>query len=457
MRIDLSGWGAAFATYRQPRILAMLCLGFSAGLPFLLVFSTLSAWLTQVDVSRTTIGMFSWVGLTYSIKVFWAPVVDRLAVPLLTRWLGRRRSWMLVAQLGIASGLLGLALSDPGAALAPVAWLALLVAFASATQDIAVDAWRIEAAPPEQQGAMAAAYQMGYRIALLVAGAGALFLAAEFGWPLAYAVMAAFVGVGILTCLLIAEPVAGNVAMVDPAMEARLARWAHLPPRLAHGLAWFYSAVIGPFADFFARNGLRLGAMILLFIGLFRVTDITMGVMANPFYLDMGYSLKEVAAIAKGFGVFMTIVGTIVGGVVVARIGAQRCLVLGGILVIVTNLSFALLATLPDPDIRGLALVISADNFSGGFAGTAFIAYLSGLTNVAYTATQYALFSSLFTLPGKLLAGASGWVVESYAYPVFFLYTSALGVPALLIISYLIRQDPGAKPQPMTSPAGPAG
>ena len=339
---------------------------------------------------------------------------------------------MLLAQIGIALGLLGMAGTDPGANLAPVAWLALLVAFSSATQDIAVDAWRIEAAPPLEQGAMAAAYQMGYRVALLVAGAGALYFAAEFGWAFSYSVMAACMAIGVITSLVIKEPVSQSKYDDMPAGNKDLGYFQQVG-------RWFYSAVAGPFLDFFSRNGVKLGLTILLFIGLFRVTDITMGVMANPFYLDMGYSLKEVAAIAKGFGVFMTIVGTIVGGAVVVRIGAQRCLVLGGVLVILTNLSFAGLAMLPNADLAGLALVISADNFSGGFAGTAFIAYLSGLTNVAYTATQYALFSSLFTLPGKLMAGGSGWVVDSFGYPSFFLYTSALGLPALLIISYLIR------------------
>lgn len=456
MAAERRSWRAAVAAYGQPRILAMLCLGFSAGLPFLLVFSTLSAWLTQVDISRTTIGLFSWVGITYSIKVFWAPVVDRLPLPLLTRWLGRRRSWMLIAQLGIALGLAGLALSDPGESLARVAWLALLVAFASATQDIAVDAWRIEAAPREEQGAMAAAYQLGYRIALLVAGAGALFLAAEYGWTVAYLAMAGFVAIGVVTSLLIREPVA-NIELAEAPGAERLARFAHLPMPVARVLAWFYSAVIGPFVEFFARNGLRLGLTTLLFIGLFRVTDITMGVMANPFYLDMGYTLKQVAAIAKGYGVVMTIIGTFAGGVIVARIGADRSLVVGGLLVIATNLCFAFLAMSQAPGIAGLVLVIGADNFAGGFAGTAFIAYLSGLTSVSYTATQYALFSSLFTLPGKLLAGASGIVVDSYGYAIFFLYTSALGIPALIIITLLIRMTRRRAAELNASPAAPGG
>lgn len=429
--MPLNSWRESLAAYRQPHIFSMLCLGFSAGLPFLLVFSTLSAWLSQVDVSRTTIGMFSWVGITYSIKVFWAPVVDRLQIPLLTQCLGRRRSWMLLAQCGIAAGLLGLSLQDPALALAPVAWFALLVAFSSATQDIAVDAWRIEAAPEHEQGAMAAAYQMGYRIALIVAGAGALYFAAEFSWASSYLIMAACMSVGVLTSLLCKEP--DKTGADEPGVQN-----ASYFSRIAH---WFYIAVAGPFMDFFSRNGWRLGLTILAFIGLFRVTDITMGVMANPFYLDMGYTLKEVAAIAKGFGVVMTIIGTILGGLVVARIGAERSLVIGGLLVIATNLCFAVLAGLSEPGLLGLGTVICADNLSGGFAGTAFIAYLSGLTNVAYTATQYALFSSLFTLPGKLMAGASGWVVDSFGYPLFFLYTSSLGLPALIIITILIKRS----------------
>ena len=440
-----TGWREALASYRHPPVLAMLFLGFSAGLPFLLVFSTLSAWLTMEEVSRTAIGMFSWVGLTYSIKIFWAPVVDRLPLPLLTRLLGRRRSWMLLAQTGIAGGLYLLSTTEPGINLTLVAWLALLVAFSSATQDIVIDAWRIEAAPLPLQGAMAAAYQLGYRIALIVAGAGALAVADAWSWPVAYVCMAACAGVGILTTLVVREPeqrvsrdTLNNEARVIRFMEAN----AHLPGPLRTAIGWFIGAVVCPFVDFFERNGLKLALIILCFVGLFRLTDITMGVMANPFYLDMGYTLTEIAAVAKFYGVIMSIVGVMIGGVVVFRYGAMRILIASGILVILTNLSFASLAWLDSPGIGGLIVVISADNFSAGLAGTAFIAYLSSLTNTAYTATQYALFSSLFTLPGKLLAGASGWVVDSYGYPLFFLYTSALGLPALLLIIWLLRAMP---------------
>lgn len=422
----------------------MLLLGFSAGLPFLLVFSTLSAWLAQAGIERATIGMLSWVGITYSIKFFWAPVIDRLPLPLLTRWLGRRRAWMLLAQCGLAAGLYGLSTQDPATQLAGMVIFAITIAFSSATQDIVVDAWRIESATAEQQGAMSAAYQLGYRIALIVAGAGCLFLAAEYDWHTAYRTMALLVGVGLVTTLLIREPV--GRATTPAQLETRATDWlaarAHWPRTARQLGAWFIGAIVCPFADFFERNGIKLALLILAFVGLFRLTDITMGVMANPFYLSIGYTLKEVAAIAKGFGVVMSIIGAFIGGLAVARYGARRSLIAGGLFVIGSNLCFVLLAVQAASGIPGLALVISADNFASGFAGAAFIAYLSGLTNTAYTATQYALFSSLFTLPGKLLGGLSGYVVDAIGYAGFFLYTSALGIPALLLIITLTRLAP---------------
>ncbi|MGB0954855.1 MAG: AmpG family muropeptide MFS transporter [Panacagrimonas sp.] len=436
-------WIEAAKIYRHPRVAAMLFLGFSAGLPFLLVFSTLSAWLAQAQIERGTIGLLSWVGITYSVKVFWAPVVDRLPIPLLFQWLGRRRSWMLIAQVGLAAGLAGLALQDPGHGLRGLVLCALLVAFSSATQDIAIDAWRIEAVEAEKQGAMAAAYQLGYRIALIVAGAGCLFLAAEYGWQAAYFCMAGLALVGIATTLLIAEPDASSSrssAPIEQRAQAWIARNQHLPKSLQDAGAWFVGAVVCPFLDFFQRNGVRLAVTILLFVGLFRLTDITMGSMANPFYLDLGYSLKEVAAIAKFYGVLLSIAGAFLGGLAVAAWGAPRSLIVGGVLVILSNLGFAGLAWYGEPEIIGLALVISGDNLAAGFAGSAFIAFLSSLTNTAYTATQYALFSSLFTLPGKLLGGASGYVSEALGWPGFFIYTSVLGIPALLLIGWLSRQ-----------------
>jgi PAT family beta-lactamase induction signal transducer AmpG len=438
------GWGRAIAEYRRPRVLAMLFLGFSAGLPFMLVFSTMSAWLREDGIDRTTIGMLSWVGLVYTFKFFWAPVVDRLPLPLLTRVFGRRRSWMLVGQIGIAVGLLHIATVTPVGHLATLAGLALLVAFSSATQDIAVDAWRIESAPQELQGVMAGAYQLGYRIAIMVASAGALWIAAEQSFGTAYAVMGMLAVVGILTTLFVPEPRAA-VSRRALAQEQRVVDWlsrnAHLPSSLRDAGAWFTGAVVCPFVDFFSRYGTKLAILILAFAASYRLTDFTMGVMANPFYIDVGYSLKEIAAIAKGFGLISSIAGVLIGGVVVARLGTVRSLVLGSVLVIASNLMFMTLAWTAEPSLGGLAVVVSADNLAMGVAGTALIAYLSSLTSPAYTATQYALFSSAYALPGKLLMGGSGFVVDQAGYPWFFVYTSFLGLPALVLLWLVVRQS----------------
>jgi PAT family beta-lactamase induction signal transducer AmpG len=438
------GWLEAAAAYKHPRVLAMLFLGFSAGLPFMLVFSTLSAWLREVGVERATIGMLSWVGIIYSIKFFWAPVVDRLRLPLFHRLLGRRRSWMLLAQAGIAIGLFNMAHLNPVGHLGAMAALALLVAFSSATQDVAIDAWRIEAVPQSMQGVMAAAYQLGYRIAIMVASAGALWIAADFGWTAAYTAMAFMVGVGIATTLVIPEP-QPRVAQQTLAQEQRVIDWlerkAHWPAAMQQAGSWFVGAVVCPFVDFFTRYGKRLAVLMLAFIASYRLTDFTMGVMANPFYLDVGYTLKEIAAVAKGYGVVMSILGTILGGVAVARLGTVKSLVVGSLLVIGSNLMFMTLAFQDDPSLVGLAVVISADNLAMGVAGTALIAYLSSLTSASYTATQYALFSSMYALPGKLLMGTSGFVVDAVGYPWFFVYTSSLGIPALVMLYFLSRPE----------------
>ncbi|ULQ47681.1 MFS transporter [Flagellatimonas centrodinii] len=430
MPTEAAGWRAWLA-YLQPRPLAMLFLGFSAGLPFLLVFSTLSAWLREAGIDRTTIGLLSWVGLAYSFKLLWAPVVDRATLPLLSRWLGRRRAWMLLAQLALIAGLAAMAHGDPVNALPLLATLAVAVAFASATQDIVIDAWRIEAAPQSLQGTMAATYQLGYRLGLMMATAGALWLAGTYDWKTAYLAMAAAVGLGLLTTLLIPEPDASAVA-AEAAAQA--------PRRNLREL--FRVAIWEPLAEFFTRNGVRSALLILAFVGSFRLTDYTMGVMANPFYLDVGYTLQEIALVAKGYGVVASIIGVVVGGWGVLRLGTIRALVVGGVLVIGSNLAFLTLALQEQPGLLALGMVVSGDNFAYNFAGTAFIAYLSGLTNIAYTATQYALFSSLFSLPGKLLMGASGAVVDAFGYPVFFAYTSLLGLPSLVLVIYLSRRLP---------------
>lgn len=445
-------WGEAIAAYFERRVLVLLLLGFSAGLPFLLVFSTLSAWLRDGGVSRSTIGFLSWIGITYSIKVLWAPVVDRVALPGLNRLFGQRRSWMLVAQAGIACGLLGMAMTgihltevdQMDHTVTMLALFALLVAFSSATQDIAIDAYRIEVAEAKRQGVMSAAYIFGYRVALLVAGAGAFYMADFFNWSTAYLLMAALVGVGVLAVL-----IAPNVKRKDgDAIDESLAevQWithavSSHPLWLQSLLRWFTFAVVCPFTDFVRRYGLW-AVYLLLVVGMYRISDITMGVMANPFYIDMGFTKSEIASVTKIFGFFLTILGSAVGGLIVVKYGLLRPLLLGAGLVAVTNLLFAVLAGMTEPSLTMLAVVISADNFSGGLANVAFIAFLSSLTSRSFTATQYALFSSLMTLPGKFIGGYSGVLVDLRGYEWFFVYASFIGVPAFLIIFWLIKKRP---------------
>jgi PAT family beta-lactamase induction signal transducer AmpG len=437
-------WHDALATYTRPRVVGMVFLGFAAGLPFLLVFTTLSAWLAKAGIDRTTIGFFSWIGITYSIKFFWAPVVDRAPLPPFTRILGKRRGWMLAAQLTIAIGLTGMALTDPGTGLGNMVLFALLVAFGSATQDITVDAYRIEAVDQRLQGAMAATYVLGYRIALLTAGAGALHLANISSWTLAYLVMAGLMGVGMLTTLIIREP-EHRIDSRTQALEARLESTIGIHDKAGMGTrlaAWFSDAVVSPFVEFFQRNG-KTAVLILLLVGCYKLSDITMGVMANPFYIDLGFGLDDIANVTKLFGFFMTIAGAALGGVLVVRYGILRPLLAGAILIASTNLLFVWLAS-SEPTLVSLAIVVSADNLSGGFATSAFIAYLSSLTNTAYTATQYALFSSLMTLPAKFIGGFAGVVVDTAGYASFFLYAGLLGLPAILLVLVILNRDTGA-------------
>lgn len=435
MAITRHSWRQAFSVYTQPEVLGMIFLGFSAGLPFILVSSTLSAWLADEHVSLSVIGYFSLVGVAYSIKVFWAPVIDRLPLLLLTRIFGKRRGWMLLSQVGIAVGLWGMSLLPVGTQLQQLAWLAVWVAFCSATQDIVIDAYRIEVVAVRFQGAMAAMYVFGYRLALLVAGAGALYIAEFISWQIAYQAMAALMMVGIISTLLIREP-AHNADLSAQAIEAGLERSLHVK---ANGglLRWFLDAVVSPFVEFFQRNG-RRGLLVLALIALYKMSDIAMGVMANPFYLDLGFSKKEIADVTKVFGFFMTILGTSLGGVFVLRYGIMRPLLFGAVLVALTNLLFAVLAVV-EPNVYLLAGVVSADNLCGGIASAVFIAYLSGLTNSAYTATQYALFSSLMTLPAKLIGGFSGEIVSGYGYDGFFVYAALIGVPAIMLTALVMR------------------
>ena len=422
-------WGATLRVYLEPATLRMLALGFAAGLPLLLVLGTLSFRLRESGVDRATIGHLSWVGLAYAFKWVWAPLVDRLPLPGLTRWLGLRRSWLLLSQLAVMAGLVGMALANPQDGLQVVVWCALAVAFASATQDIALDAFRIESAGSERQAALAAAYQTGYRVAMIWAGAGVLWLAARAeiqatgyqnaAWAWAYLVMAASMLPGVLTVLLSHEP-------------AR-----HELPPARNPAEWLQGALIEPFADFLRRYQWQ-AVLILALIAVYRISDVVMGIMANPFYVDMGYSKDEVAAVSKVYGVIMTLVGAFVGGVLAMRLGVMRVLMLGAVLSAASNLLFAWLAG-HGHDLTALIFVISADNLSSGIASAAFIAYLSSLTNISYSATQYALFSSMMLLAPKFIAGFSGQYVDAYGYSQFFVSTALLGLPVLLLVALAAR------------------
>jgi MFS transporter, PAT family, beta-lactamase induction signal transducer AmpG len=461
-------WGQAIAVYGERPVLSMLFLGFSAGLPFFLVFSTLSAWLRTAHIERATIGMLAWVGLMYSFKWVWAPVVDRVGLPVLDRLLGRRRSWMLVAQIGIMICLANLAFSDPAQSITRIALFALGVAFFAATQDIAIDAWRIESATTEKQGAMAAAYQIGYRTALMVASAGALIIAGESGFRTSYLTMAALVGVGIATTLLVREPrreiVAGSEQPEQRVIDWLAAR-AHWPRWMQATGAWFISAVFGPVLDFFGRYGVGLALLIFAFISTYRLTDYVMGTMTNTFYIDMGFSLKEVGVVAKFFGWPSTLVGAVIGGALVAKIGTLRGLVLGSVLIVISNVFYATYGAYSchvplecaqagifdfwpshidargDANNVGLSFIVGFDNLALGVHGTSLIAFMSSLTSAKYTATQYAVLSSLYALPGKLLMGTSGFMVDALGYGDFFLYTALLSIPGLLLLVWLSRRE----------------
>ena len=418
----------------------MLFLGFSSGLPLPLVFFTFLTWLAEAGVSATNIGLLSGVGLAYAFKVLWAPLVDRMPIPLLTKRLGQRRGWMVFAQLMVAAGLGAMATTGPENLL-PFACAALWVAFFSTTQDIAIDAYRIEAVDPDRQGAMAATYVYGYRLAMIVAVAGVLYVAQLGSWPLAYWAMALCMSVGVVTALVVQEP-ERHISPQTVELEQRMAAAVRADP--AAGVwwrrlnAWFVAAVVGPFAEFFVRNGKR-AVLVLALVALYLMSDYLLGIMAGPFYIHLGYSKIEIANVAKVFGTLVTIVGAGLGGLLVVRYGVMRMLLVGAILIAGTNLAFAWLSATGEAEVWRLALVIMADNLSGGMASVFFIAYMSSLTNTAYTATQYALFSSLMKVPGKIAGLFSGVIVDAFGYTQFFIVAAASGIPAILLVWYLMR------------------
>ncbi len=439
MLLLLSSWLNALQVYYHRRVLVIFLLGFSGGLPLMLVFVSLSFWLREAGVSRADIGYFSWVMTAYSIKFLWSPLADQLKLPGLHRWLGRRRSWLLLSQLLIVATICGIASADPQQNLAMMAAFAVMLAFASATQDLSLDAYRIESAPEQLQAVLAAAYLTGYRLAMILASAGTLWLAALFsdgdayqlaGWQQAYLLMALCMLPGILTTLLSKEPVTA-ITPYQPRSGTLLQRFGH----------WLQHAVVSPFIDFFRRYKWQALAILAL-ISCYRLSDVVMGVMANAFYVDMGFSKEEVAAVSKVYGVIMTLVGAALGGILLNRFGTLKILFAGALLSAATNLLFCLLSMIGH-DVFWLTVVISADNLSAGIATSAFIAYLSSLVNLAFTATQYAIFSSLMLLLPKFLGGFSGSWVDHIGYSQFFIVTALLGLPALLLILWLtLTQNP---------------
>ena len=484
--------------WKEEAVWVMLFLGFSSGLPYFLIFATLSLWLTEAGVEKSAVTYFSWAALGYSFKFVWAPLVDKIPLPILTKLLGRRRGWLLLSQLFVGFSIVSMAMTDPQVGLTAMAFSAVALGFSAATQDVVIDAFRIESADPKLQAMLSSTYVAGYRIAMqMFAGAGALFLAEYLGssaenysyeaWSTTYLLMALLMSIGIITTLLISEPKEGSGKNYPYSSEdyirfflvfvASIFVFVFVLTFMPSAPVWFYGykqeifefsydainlilglylaflsakvclklgyvnsdmvheGYIAPMSDFIKRYG-KLAGWVLLLIGFYRVSDIVMGAVTNIFYVEMGYTKSQIASVTKIFGVMVTIAGSFLGGVLAIRYGVMRALMLGAILVAGTNLLFMWLAGV-EPDIRYLTGVIVADNLAQGIAVAAFIAWLSSLTNVSFTATQYAIFSSLMTLFPKLLGGYSGTLVESIGYANFFLLASCLGLPVIGLIYFL--------------------
>ena len=426
--VSYKGWRGVRRAFGTPSALTMLLLGFGSGLPFLLIASaTLSTRLRDVGLELGQIGLISLASFFYLLKFLWAPLMDRYALPGVA-FLGRRRSWLFAAQVVVTLGLVGLAFTRPEFGVTQLVLWVLLASFAGATQDVAVDAYRIEIAPPQAQAALAATYTLGYRFGLILAGAGALYIAEFQGWKLAYLAMAALMLLPIGATLLSREPVAPEVTVVR---------------RID-----FFGAFWQPFTSFFSTNGLALGAALLLFVGLYKFPDQVIGVMAGPFYLDTGYTKADIATVSKLYGVWTGIAGAFLGGLAVAAYGFRRMLFVATIAVALSNLAFLLMAQNPS-EIWAFYAAITADNLSQGFAGVVLIAFMSSLTDRNFTATQFALLVSLANLPGKFVGGVSGYIVEATSYSTFFAMSAFTVVPTLLLLAWMwrrIRETGDAEP-----------
>jgi PAT family beta-lactamase induction signal transducer AmpG len=420
---SVTGWRRSLAEYTDRRVMLILPLGFASGLPLLLTFSTLSAWFASVGVSRATIGAFALVGTPYAFKFLWSPLIDRLPPPIP---IGRRRGWGLAIQLALIAATLALGACDPKLHVARMAALAILVAFLSASQDVVIDAYRVEILTADQQGPGAAMIQTGYRIAMLVSGAGALIIAARFGWFAAYATVAALLAVGMLVFIFGPEPAIPVNAQ------------PHAPTgRLDAIREWLATAVVEPFADFMLRP--RWLAIVIFIVG-YKLGEALAGVMANPLYISLGFSLDQIAYVSKLVGFFATVAGALVGGVVATKLGVMRALILCGVLQSAGNL-FYVLQAVGGHRLDYLALCVAAENFTGAMAGTALVAYLSDLCSPAFTATQYALLSSLAAVGRTMVASSGGVLADKLGWVPFFLLTTVATIPALLLLLWIARRD----------------
>jgi PAT family beta-lactamase induction signal transducer AmpG len=416
----------ALAVYLDRRVLVVLLMGFASGLPLLLTLSTLSIWLTEEGVTLTSIGLFALVGTPYSFKFLWAPLIDRAPIPVLTALLGRRRSWLLVIQAALIGAIVCLGASSPSAAPFWTAFWAVAVSFLSASQDIVIDAYRIEILDEKQQGAGAAVTQFGYRVGLLASGAGALFLAQNASWFAVYAIMAALLLIGVATTVLCVEP-----------------RSAMAPAPRRDFAGTMHDAIVGPFNEFIRRSGLGSALLVLAFILLYKFGDAFAGVMANPFYIQIGFTKAEIASVSKVFGLVATLLGVFLGGLVVGRYGVIPALLVCGLLQMGSNLMFALQAA-AGADLTLLFATIGIENLSGGMGSAAFVAYLSMLCNVAYTATQYALFSSFMAFGRTLLSSSSGWVADHVDWVTFFVISTVVAIPGLIMLLWMMKRFPAA-------------
>jgi len=438
-------WQDAFTTYARPVMLAMLVLGFGSGLPLMMVFSKLSFWLRDVGIERSTIGFFYWVTISYTLKPLWAPAVDRIKLPILHSLLGQRRSWMMVAVLGTMVGLVMIAFSDPTQGLLMTLAGAFVLSYSGATLDISIDAWRIESAPQKEQANMAAAYVLGYRGAIMFSGFG-LAISEWTNWTVSFIVMAAVMGVVGGLVLLVKEPEHALRSKDKGGLGAQIG-----------------TAIIEPFKQFWTRLGKWIVPVFLL-VAFYRLSDFTMGVMASPLYSDLGFDRAVVGGIQSGPGVLATIVGGFLGGFIAYKFGVLRAMLIGALITFLTNAAFAwLAATGTSESVGALALVISADNIAAGFVGTAFIAYLSSLTDPVNAATQYALLSSLYAFINKFIAGFSGVMADALGYVNFFLVTASYALPTALIIIFLMMRGTDAakgtqtiETMPQKSPPKPA-